>query len=196
MPARLLVLLSGSGRTLGNLLERIDAGSLDAEVTRVVASRECRGAEIARERAIPTDVVPGEIPADRLAELGADADLVVLAGYLKYVRVTEPFRGRIVNIHPALLPDFGGAGMYGDRVHRAVLDAYRAGRATESGCTVHLVDDEYDHGAILLQRRCPILPNDTVESLAARVFGLEKQAYPEAIAELIRRNTERTKVSH
>ena len=191
MPARLLVLLSGSGRTLDNLLDRTRDGSLDAAVTRVVASRECRGAAIARVRGIPTDVIPGEIPADRLAELAAHTDLVVLAGYLKYVYIPGSFRGRVVNIHPALLPDFGGAGMYGDRVHRAVLDAYRADRVTESGCTVHLVDDQYDHGAILLQKRCPILPGDTVETLAARVFELEKQAYPEAIAELAARNAER-----
>lgn len=110
-------------------------------------------------------------------------DLLVLAGFLWFVPadVTQAFRGRIVNIHPALLPDFGGKGMYGDRVHRAVLDAGRS----ESGITIHYVNEHYDAGDIIFQARCPVLPGDDVDSLAARVHALEYQHYPEVISRLI-----------
>jgi phosphoribosylglycinamide formyltransferase-1 len=104
-------------------------------------------------------------------------ELVCLCGYLRRLRVAA-WRGRALNIHPALLPDFGGAGMYGRRVHEAVLAAGRA----ESGCTVHWVDEQYDHGETVLQRRCPVEPGDTPETLAARVFAQELLAYPQAIA--------------
>ena len=191
-PARLAVMLSGGGRTLMNLLDVIERGELPATVELVVASRECAGAERARDRGLDVRVIPGEIPADRLAQLlhEANADWVVLAGYLKYVHIPAAYRGRggwggwggrVVNIHPALLPDFGGPGMFGERVHRAVLDA----GATESGCTVHFCDDRYDHGRIILQKRCPVLAGDTPRTLAARVFALECAAYPEALQLLI-----------
>jgi phosphoribosylglycinamide formyltransferase-1 len=182
-PARLAVMLSGGGRTLMNLLDVIDRGELGAEVVRVIASRECGGAERARDRGLDVRVIPGEIPADRLAQLldAVAADWVVLAGYLKYVHIPAAYQGRVVNIHPALLPDFGGPGMFGEHVHRAVFDA----GATESGCTVHLCDDRYDHGQIILQKRCPVLADDTPETLAARVFELECVAYPEALQLLI-----------
>lgn len=186
-PARLMVLLSGSGRTLENLFARIDAGDLPAEVALVVASRECRGADVARARAVPVRVIPGPIPGATLDDL-ADAhriDWIVLAGYLQLVPITDATRGRVVNIHPALLPDFGGPGMHGVKVHAAVIEAARKGRVTESGCTVHLADDTYDTGPVILQRRCPVLPDDTPETLAARVFKLELDAYPEALAQLI-----------
>lgn len=154
-------------------------GALDAEVALVIASRPCRGAEIGREAGIETMEIAGDIPAGRLGELFRERgiDLVVLAGYLRLMNIPEGFEGRVVNIHPALLPKFGGPRMYGDRVHRAVIEAGE----TESGCTVHLCDTEYDTGPIILQKRCPVLEDDTVESLAARVFELEKEAYPEAL---------------
>lgn len=182
-PARLAVLLSGSGRTLLNLLNHIRAGALPASIELVIASRECPGAQHARDAGIPTLVIPGVIPAERLGALLREhrIDWVVLAGYLKLIQIPPGYEGRIVNIHPALLPDFGGPGMYGDRVHQAVL---RAG-APESGCTVHFVTDEYDRGPIILQRRCPVLPGDTPHDLAARVFALECEAYPEALRRLI-----------
>lgn len=194
----MLVLLSGSGRTLVNLIEHIEAGTLDARVAGVIASRSCVGIDRAREYGVPAKTVAGEIPADELDARARDAgaDLIVCAGYLRYVNVPTAWRGRIVNIHPALLPDFGGQGMYGDKVHRAVLEAARAGRVSESGCTVHLVDEVYDHGEILLQRRCPVREDDTVETLGARVFELEKQAYPEGIGVLIARNAERGQASN
>src|SRR5690606_12877305 len=93
----------------------------------------------------------------------------------------DDYLGRVLNIHPSLLPDYGGRGMYGDRVHSAVLKD----RPAESGCTVHFVDNEYDHGPVILQKRCPVLPDDTPESLAARVFALECEAYPEAIVAVL-----------
>ena len=110
-------------------------------------------------------------------------DLLVLAGFLWFVPadVTEAFRGRIVNIHPALLPDFGGRGMYGDRVHRAVLDAGRS----ESGITIHYVNEHYDAGDIIFHARCPVLPDDDVDSLAARVHELEYRHYPAVISRLV-----------
>lgn len=181
--ANLLVLLSGSGRTLVNLAEAIERGELDARVSMVVGSRACVGLERAAQRGFPTRVVPGEIPAAQLDEMAreADADWVVLAGYLKLVRIPERLSGRVVNIHPALLPDFGGPGMYGKRVHQAVLDAGR----TESGCTVHLCDDRFDTGPVVLRERCPVLPGDDAETLADRVFERECVAYPKALQQLI-----------
>jgi folate-dependent phosphoribosylglycinamide formyltransferase PurN len=110
----------------------------------------------------------------------ARADLVVMAGFLHLVRIPADFAGRVVNIHPSLLPAFGGQGFHGMHVHRAVIER----GCTVSGCTVHLVDDEYDHGRILLQKAVPVLPDDTPESLAARVFAAECHALPEAIARI------------
>jgi folate-dependent phosphoribosylglycinamide formyltransferase PurN len=104
-------------------------------------------------------------------------DFVLLCGFLSMLRIPPAYEGRVLNIHPALLPEYGGKGYYGERVHRAVL---RAG-ARESGCTVHFVDNEYDHGPILVQRRVPVLPGDTAETLADRVFQAECEAYPEAL---------------
>lgn len=187
-PLRLAVLLSGSGRTLDNLLERIAAGSLAARVEAVVASRaDVRGVRIAAAAGIPVTVLP---PAGRPVAAWSDeifavcraarADLVVMAGFLHLVRIPADFAGRVINIHPALLPAFGGRGFHGMHVHRAVL----ARGCTVSGCTVHLVDDEYDHGRILLQQAVPVLPDDTAESLAARVFAAECHALPAAIARI------------
>lgn len=176
---RLAVMLSGTGRTLENLLDRIDAGSLRAQVTLVIASRPCRGAQIARSRGVDTKIIPGDIPPEELSRLasGADAGWIALAGYLRLVRIPDDYAGRIVNIHPALLPSFGGRNMYGEHVHRAVLEA----GCKVSGCTVHICDRRYDAGPIVLQRACLVLDDDTSDSLAARVFELELDAYPEAL---------------
>lgn len=177
-------MLSGSGRTLLNLLDRIADGRLNAEIPLVIASRECLGAQRARDRGVPrVEVIPGEIPSEVLAPLlRRDAiDWVVLAGYLKLVHIPARYASRVVNIHPALLPRFGGAGMHGERVHAAVLASGEA----ESGCTVHLCDAEFDRGPIILQKRCPVLPGDTPASLADRVFALECEAYPEALQLLV-----------
>jgi len=182
---RLAVLLSGSGRTLENLLEWIAAGRLAASVERVVSSRgDVRGVRLAERAGIPVSVLP---PAGRpLAEWsdaifaacrGAMPDLVVMAGFLHLVEIPADFAGRVINIHPALLPAFGGKGFHGLHVHRAVV----ARGCTVSGCTVHLVDNEYDHGRILLQQTVPVLRDDTADSLAARVFAAECETLPEAI---------------
>jgi len=185
MPLRLAILLSGSGRTLENLLDEIAAGRLAASVEVVVANRgDVRGDEVARRAGVPTHVLPkGSKPlaawSDEIFALcrAARADLVVMAGFLQLVEIPADFAGRVINIHPALLPAFGGQGFHGMHVHRAVL----ARGCTVSGCTVHLVDNEYDHGRILLQKTVPVLPDDTPESLAARVFAEECRALPEAI---------------
>lgn len=182
---RLAVLLSGSGRTLENLLDRIAAGRLTASVELVVSSRgDVRGVRLAEQAGIPVTVLP---PAGRpLADWSdaifaacreANPDLVVMAGFLHLVEIPADFAGRVINIHPALLPAFGGKGFHGMHVHRAVI----ARGCTVSGCTVHLVDNEYDHGRILLQKTVPVLRDDTAESLAARVFAVECETLPEAI---------------
>jgi formyltetrahydrofolate-dependent phosphoribosylglycinamide formyltransferase len=186
MPLRLAILLSGSGRTLENLLEWITEGRLSATVEVVIASRgDVRGVGVAQRAGLPTRVLPQgtHSTAEWSAEIfaacrAAKADLVVMAGFLKLVEIPADFAGRVINIHPALLPAFGGKGFHGMHVHRAVL----ARGCTVSGCTVHLVDNEYDHGRIILQKTVPVLPDDTPESLAARVFAVECQALPEAIA--------------
>lgn len=186
-PLRLGCLISGGGRTLLNLCDRIDDGMLNAEAALVIASRaEAAGVERARQRGLPVRIAAcGDFASEPAMHdaitrwlLEAQVELACLCGYLRWMRVDPPLTGKVVNIHPALLPAFGGQGMHGERVHAAVL----ASGAKESGCSVHFVDEQYDHGPIILQRRCPVLPGDTVDSLAARVFEQECQAYPEAIA--------------
>ena len=185
--ANLLVLLSGGGRTMDNIQREIDAGSLDAQIACVVGSRACLGVDKARDRGIETHIFDGGIDAHDLDELVErhKIDWVVLAGYLKLVPITDSVRGKVVNIHPALLPDFGGPGMHGMRVHRAVAQAADKGEITETGCTVHLCDDRYDTGPIIEQRRCPVAPGDDPETIAARVFELECACFPSALRTLI-----------
>lgn len=184
--ARIGVLASGGGRTVANLADACARGEAKARVVACVVTRADAGAVArCRERGIPVEVVPPEPAAtfdDRVdAALRAHgAEWVCLCGYLRKFRVGA-WRGRALNIHPSLLPDFGGPGMWGERVHEAVLAAGR----TESGCTVHWVDDEYDRGAPVVQRRCPVLPGDTPKSLAERVFREECAAYPEAVGKMI-----------
>jgi phosphoribosylglycinamide formyltransferase-1 len=173
---RLGVLLSGGGRTLGNLIQRIADGRLRAEIACAISDRDAPGLEHARAAAIPTYREPDPAAAlDLLRSHGVD--LVCLAGYLRLLPIPADFAGRVINIHPALLPRFGGKGFHGAAVHRAVL----AAGVAESGCTVHVCDEKYDHGPILLQKRVPVLSGDTEETLAARVFAAECEAYPEAI---------------
>lgn len=183
---RLACLISGGGRTLMNIADHIDAGTLHASVELVVSSRrDVPGVERSRKRGFNTltitrrDYQTVDHMHDAISRqlIERRIDLVCLCGYLCKVRVDEPFRWRVMNIHPALLPDFGGQGMYGPSVHRAVL---ASGRSI-SGCTVHFVDEHYDMGPIILQRPCPVLPGDTEDTLAARVFEQECIAYPEAI---------------
>jgi phosphoribosylglycinamide formyltransferase-1 len=176
-------MISGGGRTLENLASHIERGRLSAEIGLVIASSACPGAERARERGLPTLVVPGVIEPGTLARMLSDhgAAWIALAGYLKLLRIPPGFAGRAVNIHPALLPSFGGPGMYGRRVHAAVLEA----GCRVSGCTVHLCDAAYDRGPILAQRACEVLDDDTPESLGARVFALECELYPRVIQSIL-----------
>ena len=185
-PIRLGVLISGGGTTLTNLLARIDAGELQAEVTVVIASRaDCRGLEKAEAANVPCHVVRRKEFEDDASFSGAifdhcragAVDLVVLAGFLSRIDVPADFHQRVMNIHPALIPAFCGHGMYGRHVHEAVL----ARGCKVSGCTVHFADNEYDHGPVILQRCVPVHDDDTGDSLAARVFEAECEAYPEAI---------------
>jgi formyltetrahydrofolate-dependent phosphoribosylglycinamide formyltransferase len=183
-PIRLAVLFSGGGRTLENLAERCRDGSLPARIVLAISSHEgAGGLERARRLGIPAAVVDyrraGAGFSDEVTRAldDAGADLVLLGGFIRHWRLPPRYEGRVMNIHPAILPAFGGKGFYGERVHRAVLEA----GAKFSGCTVHYVTDEYDRGPIILQRIVPVAPGDTVESLAARVFAEECIAYPEAI---------------
>lgn len=185
-PLKLAVLVSGGGTTLQNLLDVIAAGELNAEVTVVIGSRPgIKGLQRAANADVGNHVVErataGSLEAfsDRVFGLidESRADLVAMAGWLSLLKIPARYAGRIVNIHPSLLPSFGGHGMFGRRVHQAVIDH----GCKVSGCTVHLVDDNYDGGPIVLQRACPVLDDDTPETLAARVFEQEKIAYPEAI---------------
>ena len=186
MTARIALLVSGGGRSLENLADVIARGELDAEIAVVISNTAgafalTRAARLGIESAlIPHGDFDGPAAFGRavFAEIESRCcELVVLAGFLRLLPIPEPWRGRVLNIHPALLPKFGGRGYYGDRVHRAVL----AAGESESGCTVHYVTNEYDAGPPLLQRRVPVLAGDTAETLAARVFEEEKRALPEAI---------------
>jgi formyltetrahydrofolate-dependent phosphoribosylglycinamide formyltransferase len=181
MPLRVAVAVSGGGTNLQALLDALTPGG-PAEVALVLSNKATAGGlERARRHGVPAEVLAD--PADGKAWLALlrahRIDLVVLAGYLKLVpaAVVAAYRGRMLNIHPALLPDFGGPGMYGERVHRAVL----ASGVRESGPTVHLVDEQYDRGTILAQSRVPVLPGDTVETLAARVLAEEHRLLPRVV---------------
>ncbi len=186
-PLRLGVLISGGGTTLENLVVRIADGRLHGvTIAQVVSSRGgVRGVEIARRAGLPLEIIrPRDFPdIDAFSRaLGgavdrARVDLVVMAGFLCLWRIPAHLQGRVLNIHPALLPKFGGKGMYGRHVHEAVL----AAGVQESGCTVHLADDQYDHGPILAQRRVPVRPDDDPETLAERVGRAERELYPEII---------------
>ena len=185
-PVHLGVLLSGSGRTLQNLIDRIAAGTLDARIEVVVSSNpEAFGLERARKAGIPAAIVARKPFRDPESHSRAvtealeqrPLDLVILAGYIHLYLFPQKWAGRVLNIHPALLPQFGGKGFYGHKVHEAVL----ASGARESGCTVHFADHQYDTGAIILQRKVPVLAGDTADALAERVFQAECEAYPEAI---------------
>jgi len=182
----LAVLISGTGRTLNNLLERIDEGALAADVRLVIASTpQARGLQFAEQASIPIRIVERKDyeTRDSFSQAifnlcsEADVDYVILAGYIKLLEIPEAYKNRVLNIHPSLIPAFAGKGYYGDYVHEAVL---RYG-AKITGCTVHFVDNEYDHGPVVLQKSIEVLESDDVSSLNNRVFELERTAYPEAI---------------
>ncbi len=183
---RLGVLLSGGGRTLLNILDQVEAGILNAEVPLVISSRSTvKGVERAKNAGLDVVVIRkkdypdidafSEALASALDE--AKVDLVIQAGWLCLWKIPPQYENRVMNIHPALLPSFGGQGMWGHHVHEAVL----AAGCKVSGCTVHFCTNEYDKGPIIVQRCCPVAENDDADTLAARVFEQECIAYPDAI---------------
>lgn len=183
------VLASGGGTNMQAIIDRIEAGSLNARIAAVVGNNSGAGAlDRARRHGIPafhlsrlTHPVPDDLDRAMLNILQThNVEWLVLAGYMRPVgaKTLAAYRDRILNIHPALLPKFGGEGMYGIRVHEAVLEAGE----TESGVTVHLVTEEYDTGPILAQRRVPVLKTDTPETLQQRVLADEHRIYGDVIA--------------
>ena len=183
---RLVVLLSGGGRTMVNVDQCIKRGELDAEIVTVVSSRSTvAGVERARELGVEPHILRkkdtpeiGQFSEQLVGLLDdAEVDLVIQCGWLCLWHLSANYANRVMNIHPALLPSFGGQGMWGHHVHEAVL----AAGCKVSGCTVHFVTNEYDAGPIVVQRCCPVEPGDDADSLAARVFEQECSAYPAAI---------------
>ncbi len=183
---RVVVLLSGSGRTLENLIRASRDGRIDVDFARVISSRSSvRGVDVAREAGIPLSIIPRrkfettESFSDAVhAVLGRErADLLLMAGFLSKIAIPDDLSGRVMNIHPALLPLFGGQGHYGNRVHQRVLES----GMKVSGCTVHFVDENYDAGPIILQACVPVLDDDDADALGARVFQRECELYPEAV---------------
>jgi len=185
-PLRVVVLISGGGTTLSNLIRRIDAGRLTVDIPLVIASNpKAAGRRFADEAGIACEVIQrgafrdqdafSRAIFDRCREV--EADIVVLGGFLKRLTIPDDFINRVTNIHPALLPSFGGEGFYGHFVHEAVLEY----GAKLSGCTVHFADNQYDHGPIIVQKTVAVQDGDTPDTLAARVFEAECEAYPEAL---------------
>ncbi len=186
---RIAVLLSGGGRTLQNIVDHIKEGKLTAEVVVVLGSRpDAYGLERARKEGIETICVPykeykREGDTDGFSKAinehlnKNEIDLIVMAGFMHLFKADEKWNGRIMNIHPALIPSFCGTGLYGHHVHEAVIEY----GAKVSGCTVHFADNVYDHGPIILQSAVPVKDEDTPETLAARIFKEECKLYPRAI---------------
>lgn len=192
---KLAVLISGSGRTLENFIELTGEDRLPIDIRLVVSSSPTAGGlKFAEAAGIPTVIVRrqefvagaegdqafGDAVFDACRDAGVD--IVAMAGFLKLAPVPADFVGRVVNIHPALIPSFSGPGMYGHRVHQAVIDA----GVKVTGCTVHFVDNEYDHGPIIWQQPVPVFEDDTADTLAKRVFEVEKEAYPQVLQLLAR----------
>jgi len=183
---KLAVLLTGSGTTLENLFEKRASGKLAADIVAVVSSRpDAYGLERARKREVPAltierrkFVMPEEFSqAIFEALMPYKPDLICLAGFMSLLQIPEAYKNRVINIHPALLPAFGGKGFYGNKVHESVLKA----GCKVTGCTVHVVDNEYDSGPIIAQKAVQVLAGDSVESLAARVQEAEREVYPDVI---------------
>lgn len=189
-PLRIAVLISGAGTNLANLIERIADRRLHAiRIAAVVSSRgQVRGVSIAQAAGLPVHIIrrrdfaEDSMFSDAITEVIATAavDLVIMAGFLCFWRIPPRFHNRVLNIHPSLLPKYGGKGMFGRAVHEAVL----AAGERESGCTVHIADNEYDHGPVVDQRRLTIHPGETADSLARRVAELERELYPEVLARI------------
>lgn len=188
MPDRfkISVLISGGGTTLKNLIEYRARGDLDVDIAQVVSNNSsARGLEFAADANIPSTVI-GHKNFDTVdlfsaaifdAIRDAKTDLVVMGGFLRRLKIPQDFKNRVINIHPSLIPSFCGEGFYGTRVHQGVIKY----GCKLSGCTVHFVDDQYDHGPIIAQQTVPVLNEDTPENLAKRVFEKECELYPRVI---------------
>ena len=185
MPLRLAVFASGSGTTLQNLMDRSKNGRLDASVVVVISDQE-KAKALDRARGVGIDAYHLRYRAKDVSAYSAEAfdlcrkhetDLVVLAGFLKLIHIPADFVGRVINVHPSLIPAFSGKGCFGHRVHEAAIE-----RGVKiSGCTVHFCDNEYDHGPIILQRSVEVTSDDDADSLAEKVQAAEREALPEAI---------------
>ncbi|GHT21097.1 phosphoribosylglycinamide formyltransferase [Planctomycetales bacterium] len=183
---RIAVLISGTGRTLKNFIERIQSNKLSAEIVVVIASAaNLVGLQYAEEESIPVEIIERS-QYDSLSEFSEanfnvcrsyQADYVILAGYFRLLQIPKDFENRVLNIHPSLIPAFCGKGYYGNIVHSKALEY----GVKISGCTVHFVDQEYDNGPILLQKAVEVYEDDTPDKLNDRVFAAECQAYPEAL---------------
>lgn len=191
MTPKIAVFASGSGSNFQAIIDAIASGNLDAQICGLIASKNNIGAiDKATKASIPHEVIrKADFSDEGFAGCLLDIlkkwqpDLVVLAGYLVKVPelVIKTYPGKIINIHPSLLPDYGGKGFYGLNVHQAVINDNR----TESGCTVHIVTEQFDEGPILAQRKVSVLENDTPESLAARILIEEHQLLPETIRKIL-----------
>ncbi|ODS33463.1 MAG: phosphoribosylglycinamide formyltransferase [Candidatus Scalindua rubra] len=182
----LAVLISGSGKTLQNLIDKIDDKTLNARIQIVISSSpDAYGIQRAEKNNIPVAVIKyinynnsKEFSNTIIGKIEKyPVDLIILAGFLHLFKIPDKYSGKVMNIHPGLIPSFCGKGHYGHHVHRAVIES----GVKVSGCTVHFVDNEYDHGPIIIQRAMPVYEDDTADTLAQRVFKEECIAYPEAI---------------
>lgn len=178
----IVVLVSGGGTNLQRIIDCIESGEiLNAKICMVIADRECFGLERAKNHDIPAHLIPRgkSFSAELQQILPENSDLIVLAGFLSILNqeFCESFNGKIVNIHPALLPKFGGKGMWGHHVHEAVF----AAKEKESGATVHFVTSGIDEGEIILQKSFEISDNETLESLAEKIHEIEFEIFPKAI---------------
>lgn len=185
---KIVVFASGSGTNFQAIIDAVKSGKINAEISGLIASKPDIGAIKRAVRAgIPASVIPPASDSfesdlqDQLREW--HPDLIVLAGYLAKIpkKILEKYSGKIINIHPSLLPKYGGTGFYGSRVHEAVI---RSGDS-ETGCTVHLVTEEYDQGPVLAQKKVPVKPDDTPADLAARVLKEEHKLLTEVISQII-----------
>lgn len=186
MTAKLTVLISGGGSNLAALLNACERGELNARITRVIADRDCSGKAHALTRDIPFHLIERKLPdfAERLADaVPKDTDLIILAGFLSLfpAAIVDKFPKKIINLHPSLLPAYGGVGMYGLHVHKAVI----AAGEHESGCTVHYVDHGMDTGQIIAQARIPVLPDDDAATLQARLAPVEHETLVRTVAHLL-----------
>lgn len=186
LPLPIAVLISGGGTTLKNLIDRKATHSLPIDIRLVISSKSTAGGlQFAADANIPSQVIrrrdfeSAEAYRDAMFDpiRKANAAYVVMGGFLQHLLIPNDFTNRVLNIHPSLIPSFCGQGMYGLNVHQAAVDY----GAKLSGCTVHFVDDHYDHGPVILQKACPVLEEDTAESLQQRVFELEREALPEVL---------------